>query len=95
MEGVREYTRCMPITSTTARPQELVIDFSTFVSSANTTLAVEEMSNLLQWIRNYPQRANVHVYLPTSMRNLGVRKFQTQLQTLGCTVTTKTSFSIR
>jgi len=83
----------MQLTSSIIRPQELVIDFSTVVSSANTSLTVEEMSNLLQWVRSYPNRANVHIYLPTSMRSLGVRKFQTQLQTLGCRVTTKTSFA--
>jgi len=85
----------MSITSTLNRPQELVIDFSTVVSSSNTSLPIEEMSNLLQWVRSYPHRASVHVYLPTSMRSLGVRKFQTQLQSLGCTVTTKASFVIR
>ncbi len=87
--------RCMQITSTLSRPQELIIDFSTVVSSANTSLPIEEMSNILQWVRSYPNRSNVHVYLPTSMRSLGVRKLQTQLQTLGCTVTMKTSFAIR
>lgn len=85
----------MPITSTSERPKELVIDFSTVVSSATASLPVEEMSNLLTWIRSYPKRSNVHVYLPTSMRNLGVRKFQSQLQTLGCTVTMRASFSLR
>lgn len=85
----------MQLTSSIIQPRELIFDFSKIVSSANTTLPLEEMSSLLQWVRSYPNRASVHVYLPTSMRSLGVRKFQAQLQSLGCTVTTKASFVIR
>jgi Lon protease-like protein len=44
---------------------------------------------LMEWIRTYPQRSAIHVYLRSSLSNQKNRKLQSTLQSLGCRVTSR------
>ncbi|MBI3619267.1 hypothetical protein HY213_04530, partial [Candidatus Peregrinibacteria bacterium] len=46
---------------------------------------------LLQWISAYPDRRNVRVYLGAAVRHHEHRRLKNSLQSLGCTVTAKSS----
>jgi hypothetical protein len=80
----------MQLTSTLRRPlisSRVILDWS-HLSPESSAHASPEVDTLLDWVRTYPRRTDIHVYLRNSMRSIGVRKLQHKLQALGCTVTT-------
>jgi len=66
--------------------RNVVIDFSNF-SHLDATSGVFSVTSLIEWVKSYPRRGDVHVYLPSGARFSGARKLQSVLLSLGCIVT--------
>lgn len=66
--------------------RNVVIDFSNF-SHLDAKSGVIEATSLIEWVKSYPHRGDVHVYLPSGTRFSDARKLQSMLLSLGCTVT--------
>ncbi|HVW67141.1 MAG TPA: hypothetical protein VHA78_05455 [Candidatus Peribacteraceae bacterium] len=66
--------------------RNVVIDFSNF-SLLDAKSGVFSITSLIEWVKSYPQRGDVHVYLPSRSRFSEARKLQSVLLSLGCTVT--------
>jgi hypothetical protein len=69
----------------------LVIDCTEICAAAATNVSETEMDKLLDWVRTYPRRDEIHVYLRNSLKHRPVRRLQRTLLSLGCTVTTKSA----
>ncbi|MFA7681530.1 MAG: hypothetical protein WCX61_00705 [Candidatus Peribacteraceae bacterium] len=44
---------------------------------------------LIEWIRQYPRRSDIHVYVPSACRRHAYPCLQTTLLKMGCTVTAR------
>lgn len=85
------YTRHMPITSSLPCPvvsSRVIIDWSEGGFQQPEAAKPEEVEKLLAWVKSYPRRRDIHVYLRNPMMSVRVRTLQHKLQALGCTVTT-------
>jgi hypothetical protein len=86
------HTSLLPITPTIANPwtkaAQVIVDWSLPQSAPEMSGdAAIDRARLLEWIRTYPQRSTIHVYLRSSLVSQQNRKLQSTLQSLGCTVT--------
>ncbi len=100
-QGVRVYTHRMPIASLTTVPvqaawtkaAQVIVDWSRGPSrDDNEDISEAEQvdaESLLRWIRTYPQRSSVHVFVRGAINDHRHRRFRQELQSLGCTVTTR------
>lgn len=91
MMGVRVYTPAMNFTSHSvgneSTPSPVVIDWSGSVDEQ--TGCDENIEKMIAWIKTYPRKADVHIYLgKTKQRRIG-RKLQGALLAMGCKVTTR------
>jgi hypothetical protein len=97
MLGVRAYTPVMhssaPTTSqpgTWTKAAQVIVDWSQPQSAPELTGdETLDRAALLEWIRTYPQRSAIHVFLRSSLSNQKNRKLQSTLQSLGCKVTSR------
>jgi hypothetical protein len=60
---------------------EVVIDWSKTPET--------DINTMIEWIRTYPRRKDVHVYLGAQRHKPQGRQLQNALQALGCTVTNR------
>lgn len=65
----------------------VVIDWSGGVDERNGT--DENLAKMIEWIKTYPRKADIHVYLGKCKRHRAGRKLQGALQAMGCKVTTR------
>lgn len=73
--------------SLTPTPSPIVIDWSGYEDEATAT--PENVEKMISWVRSYPRKKDIHVYLgKLRQRHVG-RKLQGELLALGCTVSTK------
>ncbi len=66
--------------------QNVVIDFSSF-QQIEANGGEFSVTNIVEWVRNYPRKGAVHVYLPSDRVLSNARQLQSTLLSLGCTVT--------
>jgi hypothetical protein len=64
----------------------VIVDWSQELPKADTDLQLE-VDHLMNWVKSYPERTAVQVYLRRSLSNSRDRMLQNTLQSLGCTVT--------
>jgi len=73
-----------------SRDVHVVLDWSAIVPiSADLPSPDMEMSSVLDWVRNYPNRSQLHIFLQRSLPDASSRRLQNMLQALGCKVTTR------
>jgi len=46
--------------------------------------------HLVEWLKGYPRKGDIHVYIPRRFNHSPTASLRTTLQMLGCTVTSKT-----
>lgn len=80
--GVRVYTSNMPT-------KHVVIDWSDLFSTEESAPSSVNVDGLIDWIKTYPRKKDVHVYLRSPRQDILARKLKNTLQALGCTVTAK------
>ena len=68
--------------------RRVIIDWSDVELAKTERSKPVEVQKLIAWVRSYPERKDIHVYLCNAMKSGGIRKLQNTLQALGCTVTT-------
>lgn len=93
--GVRTYTSDMLPSENAAgwtKAAHVIVDWSQ-PQSAPAAEAVQ-MEDLVRWIRTYPERTAVHVYLRRSLTNTRGRLLRNTLQSMGCTVTMRSKQSV-
>jgi len=78
------------ITSTS--PSSLVIDFSDLQHTDKHPLFDFDLNNFMDWVKSYPRRSDIHVFVRSSIVSASNRKLQSRLQALGCTVTRKVTY---
>ena len=86
--GVRLYTMYMLTTTPLSElslpgTPTVTLDWSNLLQSDGV-----DAQHLLEWVRGYPRKREIHVYIPQKQRPL-----QRQLQALGCTVTRTATFA--
>jgi len=64
---------------------EIVVDWSQALSEDPNT----DISQMIDWIRTYPNTKGIHVYLGSQKHKPAGRKLQNALQALGCVVTNR------
>lgn len=64
---------------------KLVIDCSTIFDVSSEAQSAD-IAGLIQWVKEYPQRSSIHVYVGGGRDRQASRKLQGRLQALGCTV---------
>ncbi|MDP7247648.1 MAG: hypothetical protein QF741_03425 [Candidatus Peribacteraceae bacterium] len=47
------------------------------------------INHLVEWLKGYPRKGDIHVYIPRRFNHSPTASFRTTLQALGCTVTSK------
>lgn len=65
----------------------VVIDWSGAITDK--TGSDENIEKMLEWVKTYPRKADVHVYLGKIKQRQVGRRLQGSLQAMGCKVTTK------
>ena len=93
--GVRAYTHCMLTSTTTAgwtKAAHVIVDWSQPQSAPLCDHV--EMNDLLRWIRTYPERTAIHVYLSRTPDTQQSRTLQNTLQSLGCRVTMRSTQAV-
>lgn len=78
-----------PITSA-LRPSRVIIDCSSMVGDDRGESP--ELSSLIEWVKSFPRRSEVHVVLGGGPSRQASRRLQGRLQAMGCTVTARTAF---
>ena len=69
---------------------QVIVDWSKVATDVNADVQLE-IDHLMQWIRSYPARSAVHVYLRRSLSAPRDRMLQNTLQSLGCRVTMRST----
>lgn len=64
----------------------VVIDLSTSQHPEDNG-GVFPVATIVEWVRSYPRKGSVHVYLPSDHVLSNSRQLQSTLLSLGCTVT--------
>jgi hypothetical protein len=83
--GVRMYTAYMQMTTPLLRQSSVVVDWTGSVPDS----AMPEEQVLLDWVKQFPFKSNIHIMLPSSRLSGANRRLQATLQLLGCRVTRK------
>lgn len=66
--------------------QNVVIDFSS-LQQEEANSGDFSVATIVEWVRSYPRKGSVHVYLPSDHVLSNSRQLQSTLLSLGCTVT--------
>ncbi len=72
---------------------QVIVDWSKVATDVNADVQLE-VDHLMRWIRSYPARSAVHVYLRRSVSVPRDRMLQNTLQSLGCRVTMRSVQSV-
>ncbi len=64
----------------------VIVDWSSLQGKAPDDVQLE-IDHLMSWVKSYPERTAVQVYLSRSLSGTRDRMLQNTLQSLGCTVT--------
>ncbi len=79
-----------PTGNTWTKAAQVIVDWTQPQSApAMTGDETVDRAALMEWIRTYPQRSAIHVYLRSSLSDQSNRKLQSTLQSLGCRVTSR------
>jgi len=65
-------------------PAGVIIDWARLINEKN-----EESDTLMDWVRTYPAKKDIHVYLGSVKERHTAWKLRRMLMALGCTVTSK------
>jgi hypothetical protein len=77
--------------TSTIQSSRVVIDCSKLFAEDRTEES-NEVSSLVDWVRSFPRRSDVHVVLGGGRSRQVSRRLQGRLQAMGCTVTSRTAF---